>query len=99
MKRLVEKHKAWFPPVALRDGRSTQKVYDGIGGMCRLTPFGGDRQKIQDALNALFAEGLIAFYCGRGPHHIRFLLPIGIMEPAHFDGVFEVLERGLARVA
>ncbi len=65
----------------------------------RLTPFGGKKSRILRAVRALFDEGVIAFYCGQGPHHIRFLPPIGVMEPAHFDEVFEIVERAFTKVA
>ena len=47
----------------------------------------------------MFDDGVIAFSCGRGPYHIRFLPPIGVMQPADFDGVFEVVEAALAKAA
>ena len=70
----------------------------GTGGMCRLTPFGGSRAKIMKALHIMFAEGLIAFICGHDPYHLRFLPPVGVMKPAQFGPVFEVLERSFEKV-
>ena len=67
--------------------------------MMRFTPFGGDKAKITNALRIMFAEGVIAFYCGHGPHHIRFLPPIGVMEPEHFDDVFSIVESSLSKAA
>ncbi len=97
MQALIEQHPDWFGPVPQADGRSTQRVYDGVGGMMRLTPFGGDRSKITTALRVMFDEGVIAFYCGHGPYHIRFLPPVGVMQPQQFDDVFEIMEAALAR--
>jgi 4-aminobutyrate aminotransferase-like enzyme len=98
---LVDKHPDWFPPIphpwsnhAIAEG-----FYGGVGGMMRLTPFGGDRPKIMNALHAMFEEGVIAFVCGHGPYHIRFLPPVGVMKPEQFHDVFEILERALARAA
>ena len=93
--RLVATHPEWFPPITLESGRTTEEWYGGTGGMCRLTPFGGDRAIIMTCLKHLFAEGVIAFICGHGPHHIRFLPPVGVMEPAHFEPVFQILERAM----
>ena len=45
----------------------------------------------------MFAEGLIAFICGHDPYHLRFLPPVGVMEPAQFGPVFEVLERSFEK--
>lgn len=92
-KAFVEKHKNWFPPIPGHDGLSrSMEFYGGVGGMMRLTPFGGEKAKVIKALNAMFAEGVIAFYCGHGPYHVRFLPPVGVMQPAQFKEVFEVME-------
>jgi 4-aminobutyrate aminotransferase-like enzyme len=94
VKLLVERRRDIFP--ALDGG---QPLYGGVGGMMRFTPFAGDKKKVLDACNALFHEGVIAFYCGHGPYHIRFLPAVGVFEPEMFDDVFEIVERGLDRVA
>ena len=73
--------------------------YGGVGGMMRLTPFGGDRDGILRFLKTLFQRGVISFYCGRGPYHVRFLPPVGVMRPEHFAEVFEVVEAALGEVA
>ncbi|MAC18109.1 MAG: acetylornithine aminotransferase [Phycisphaerae bacterium] len=93
---LVTSHPEWFPPVPMPFGRASEEWFGGTGGMCRLTPFGGDRARIMTCLNHLFDEGVISFLCGHGPHHIRFLPPVGVMEPEHFGPVFEILERAMA---
>lgn len=94
---LVTKHPEWFPPIPLPFGRSTTQVVGGVGGMMRLTPYGGDKEKINALLKRLFDEGVIALACGHGPYHLRFLPPIGVFKPEHFDPVFEIVERALAR--
>jgi 4-aminobutyrate aminotransferase-like enzyme len=67
--------------------------------MMRLTPFGGDKDRIGRLLQNLFQDGVIAFLCGHGPYHLRFLPPVGVMEPDHWQPVFEILERSMARTA
>lgn len=94
---LVKRHPEWFPPVQLPFGRSTSRVVGGIGGMMRLTPFGGDKERINTLLKNLFEDGVITLGCGHGPYHLRFLPPIGVFQAQHFDPVFEVLEKSLAR--
>ena len=42
---------------------------------------------------------MIAFICGHGPHHLRFLPPIGVMQPEDFGEVFAILEKSMARTA
>ncbi|MFO0874842.1 MAG: aminotransferase class III-fold pyridoxal phosphate-dependent enzyme [Phycisphaerales bacterium] len=97
---LVKRHPALFPPVPHTTGRPSTKtpVYGGVGGMMRLTPFGGDRAKVMKALHVMFDEGVVAFYCGHGPYHVRFLPPVGVMKPEQFAEVFPIVERALLRV-
>ncbi len=94
MSALVEKRRELFPRLT-----SGQPPFGGVGGLMRFTPFGGDKKKVLDACNVLFDDGVIAFYCGHGPYHVRFLPAIGIFEPDMFDDVFEIVERTLDRVA
>ena len=49
------------------------------------------------SLHALFHHGVIAFL-GRGPYHLRFLAPIGAMEPEHFDPIFEIMRKAFTSV-
>ncbi len=96
---LMKRHGAWFPPALDGEGRAIASLVGGTGGMMRFTPFGGNKEKVQKALHTMFANGVIAFSCGHGPYHIRFLPPIGVMKPQEFDPVFEIVERSLAEVA
>lgn len=91
---MIERHRDWFPPVPFTEG-----LVGGEGGMMRLTPFGGDKQKVMAACKACFEEGVILFWCGHGPYHVRMLPPIGAMELKDWPRVFELVERALARVA
>ncbi len=99
--RLIERHPEFFGPVSGPSGEpvTAARLHGGVGGLMRLTPFGGEKSRVLRAVGALFDEGVIAFYCGQGPHHIRFLPPVGVMEPVHFDPVFEIVERAFTQVA
>ncbi|MGP1272511.1 MAG: aminotransferase class III-fold pyridoxal phosphate-dependent enzyme [Phycisphaerales bacterium] len=90
------RHPDWFPEVPFAGG---DVVGAGIGGMMRFTPFGGDKAKVAAACKACFDEGVVLFWCGHGPYHIRMLPPLGVMNLADWPGVFECIERGLARAA
>lgn len=96
-KRLVEYHPQWFPevphPLGLK--RTASGFFGGVGGMMRFTPFAGDKGMILKALHAMFDRGVIAFYCGHGPYHVRFLPPIGVMQPEQFGPVFEIVTAAL----
>jgi len=98
---LVKKHPEWFPPVPhpLRGQYEKSPHFGGVGGMMRFTPFAGEKAKINRAMHVLFEEGVICFSCGHGPFHLRFLPPVGVMQPEQFKDVFDLVERALARVA
>ncbi|MFT5355816.1 MAG: hypothetical protein ACI9KE_003035, partial [Polyangiales bacterium] len=91
---LVSRHPDWFPT-----GRYVREFGGGIGGMMRMTPFGGDKTKIIAAAKAIYDEGAVAFWCGHGPYHLRMLPPLPVLTLDQWPKIFEVLERGLARVA
>ena len=101
---LVKNHSQFFGPIPNNSGLERHATgppgpYGGIGGMMRFTPFGGDKAMILKSIHAMFEEGVIAFYCGHGPFHIRFLAPVGVMEPEQFDDVFAIVERALDKAA
>jgi 4-aminobutyrate aminotransferase-like enzyme len=91
---LIAKHPNWFPDVP-----SQTELVGGLGGMMKFTPFGGAKDKINATCKACFEEGVILFYCGHGPYHIRLLPPLGVMELDQWPRVFECIERGLAKAA
>ncbi|QOJ00673.1 MAG: aminotransferase class III-fold pyridoxal phosphate-dependent enzyme [Phycisphaeraceae bacterium] len=94
---LAAKHPAWFPKVVDRAGYE-RPIAGGVGGMMRFTPFGGKKDKIAAACKACFDEGLITFWCGHGPYHMRMLPPLPVMKMEDWPRVFACLERGLAKV-
>lgn len=103
--RLVKAHPEWFPPIELPLGRKAGGPDDpgafvgGTGGMCRFTPFGGRKEPITKLMQALFVEGVMTFYAGHGPYHIRMLPPVGVMQPEQWTPVFEIVERAMAKAA
>jgi len=96
---LVRRRPEFFPPVLDSFGRPQPSHVGGTGGMMRLSPLGGSKERLNALLKAMFDEGVIALTCGHGPYHLRLLPPIGVMEPAQFGPVFEIIERALAKVA
>ncbi len=93
-KALIDKHPAWFPKVpGLGD------LVDGVGGMMRFTPFGGDKAKISSAVRSCFEHGVVLFYCGHGPYHMRLLPPLGALQLESWPDIFACIERGLAAAA
>jgi len=100
VRAMANRHPDWFPPVPEKLGTPGSKdIVGGQGGMMRFSPFGGDKAKIVAACKACYDEGVILFYCGHGPYHIRMLPPLGVMNEADWPRVFECVERGLAKAA
>lgn len=91
---LVSKHPSWFP-----SNDRVKAFSGGIGGMMRMTPFGGEKAKVVAAAKALYEEGAIMFWCGHGPYHLRMLPPLPMMSVDQWPTIFEVIERGLAKAA
>jgi len=91
---LEEKHPEWFPHNHL-----VHESAAGYGGMMRFTPFGGTKEGVMGLCKALFEEGIIAFYCGHDPFHLRFLPPLGVLELEEWPKIFEIVERAMAKVA
>jgi 4-aminobutyrate aminotransferase-like enzyme len=91
---LIEKHPEWFP-----DHPEVVEKAGGLGGMVRLTPFGGDKDKVMKLARVAFDEGVILFYCGHDPYHLRMLPPLGVMKEEQWVPVFAAIERAMAKVA
>ncbi|MEO0325707.1 MAG: aminotransferase class III-fold pyridoxal phosphate-dependent enzyme [Myxococcota bacterium] len=91
---LRSRHPEWFP-----ETEYAPELIGGVGGMMRLTPFGGKKEPIVAAAKAIYDEGAVTFWCGHGPFHLRMLPPLPAMELEDWGPAFEVLERGLARAA
>ena len=97
IEKLAQRRPEWFP--AIEGASPDLPRWGGVGGMMRFTPFGGCRDRIKALLDAMFELGVIGFYCGHGPFHVRFLPPVGVMQPEHFEEVFEIVEAAMERVA
>ena len=65
----------------------------GCGGMMRLTPFGGDKAKVVELVHRCFEAGVLLFFCGHGPFHLRLLPPVGVLEQAHLDTAMDVINQ------
>lgn len=93
VKALAERHPSWFPRIP-----EVSEFAGGYGGMMRFTPFGGQKDPMLKLCKALFEEGVIAFYCGHGPYHVRFLPPLGVMDASVWPRVFRIVESAMAKV-
>lgn len=90
---LARKHPQWFP-----QAHDVLDIAGGYGGMMRFTPFGGQKDPILKLCRVLYDEGVICFYCGHGPFHVRMLPPLGAMPESQWPAVFQIVERAMAKV-
>ena len=79
-----------FPVV--EGARGPLAAWGGTGGMMRLTPFGGQKDRIVSLVHRLFDAGVIAFFCGHDPYHLRFLPPVGVLKPSQLDAVMDIVD-------
>lgn len=64
----------------------------GMGLMIAFTPFDGKKEQVEALIKKLFANGLIAFSCGKDPVRIRFLVP-AIIENSEIDLALSLVEK------
>ncbi|MBL8745274.1 MAG: aminotransferase class III-fold pyridoxal phosphate-dependent enzyme [Phycisphaerae bacterium] len=91
---LIGRHPEWFPPCD-----EVTDLVGGTGGMMRFTPYGGKKDPVLKLCNALFDEGLITFYCGHGPWHVRMLPPLGILDEAIWPRCFQLIEAAMMKMS
>ncbi len=91
VRAIAAKHPEWFPGAPVVD------IVGGRGGMMRFTPLGGVKEKVVGACRHLFDAGVIVFYAGHGPYHVRMLPPLGVMREEDWPRVMACVEAGLAR--
>lgn len=96
VRALAAKHPAAFPPAGKYGPLGD--IVGGVGGMMRFTPFGGDKEKVTKFARAMMDDGVIGFYCGHGPYHVRFLPPLPVMKLEDWPRVFECIEKTLAKM-
>jgi 4-aminobutyrate aminotransferase-like enzyme len=94
IREIAARNPAWFPA-----GREYADIVGGVGGMMKFTPFGGKKDKIVKACKHLFDAGVIVFYCGHGPYHVRMLPPLPVFKEQDWPRVMKCIEAGLAACA
>lgn len=66
----------------------------GLGLMIAFTPLDGKKDNVNAFLNKLFANGVIAFPCGKDPVRARFLVP-AIIKDSEIDLALKTIEKTL----
>ncbi|MNY71330.1 hypothetical protein D3C86_2096470 [compost metagenome] len=62
--------------------------------MIAFTPLDGKKESVNAFLNKLFANGVIAFPCGKDPVRARFLVP-AIIKDEEIDLALKTIEKTL----
>lgn len=70
----------------------------GMGLMVAVTPLDGSKEKVGDLLKRLYANGLIAFNCGRGPFRLRFLIP-AVMTKEDIVNAGSIIEKSILEMS
>ena len=91
---LIEARPDAFEPLAGAGGPLDR--VGGCGGMMRLTPFGGRKAPVVDLVKRCHDAGVLLFFCGHGPFHLRMLPPVGVLETSHIDTALGVIETCIA---
>lgn len=94
---LIQRHPQHFPEVetTCRTPQCPYPLVGGAGGMMRLTPYGGKLDQIKPFLHRLYDRGVVAFFCGHGPTHLRLLPPVGVLSEEDIASVLGIVEEAL----
>ena len=57
----------------------------------RLTPYGGEGSRVKPLIMRLLDAGVMAFTCGHGPFHLRFLPPVGVLQETDLEEVMGIV--------
>ncbi|MGZ5279207.1 MAG: aminotransferase class III-fold pyridoxal phosphate-dependent enzyme [Pseudobdellovibrionaceae bacterium] len=81
--RISEIHKKFIAMLNdLNETTCKGKLTDagGMGLMIAVTPYEGKKEQVDALLKRMYANGMIAFMCGKDPIRIRFLVPAVIQD-------------------
>ncbi|HEX7674723.1 MAG TPA: aminotransferase class III-fold pyridoxal phosphate-dependent enzyme [Bdellovibrio sp.] len=95
--RIQQIHKRFINGLnALNEGSCKGLASDagGMGLMVAFTPHDGKKESVNSFLNKLYANGVIAFPCGKDPVRARFLIP-AIIQDADIDIALKTIEKTL----
>jgi acetylornithine/N-succinyldiaminopimelate aminotransferase len=66
----------------------------GRGLMVAVTPYEGKKEQVDALLKRLFANGMVAFSCGKDPVRVRFLIP-AIIQDSEIEVAKKILEKSI----
>lgn len=72
------------------------KVSDagGMGLMIAFTPYEGKKEQVDALLKRMFANGIVAFSCGKDPVRVRFLVP-AVIEDKDIEVAAGIIEKSI----
>ncbi len=71
---------------------------DGMGLMIAVTPFSGDKDKVNQLIKVLFKNGLMCYTCGKKPLRLRFLVP-AIIQDHEIERAVQIIEKSILEIA
>jgi 4-aminobutyrate aminotransferase-like enzyme len=71
---------------------------DGLGLMIAVTPFSGDKDKVNQLIKVLFKNGLMCYTCGKKPVRLRFLVP-AIIQDRDIEKAVKIIEKSILEIA
>jgi len=74
-------------------GEAAISNISAVGAMISWQYRGGGLDETKQFILKAFEEGVMFFYCGRGPYKIRFLLPAGALQESEYLKALKILER------
>ena len=70
---------------------------EGLGLMIAVTPFSGDKDKVNKLIKVLFTNGVMAYTCGKDLLRIRFLVP-AIITKSQIQEAMSIIEASIHEV-
>lgn len=67
----------------------------GVGLMIAFTPFQGEPSKTTAFVKNLYENGILSFMAGASPMRVRFLIPIGAIQPEHIPNAITIIKKTL----
>ncbi|MNJ93511.1 Acetylornithine aminotransferase [compost metagenome] len=95
--RIMQIHKKFIDGINRLNETSCKGIAQDAGGMglmIAFTPHDGKKESVNNFLNKLYANGVIAFPCGKDPVRARFLVP-AIIQDQDIDVALQVIEKTL----
>jgi acetylornithine/N-succinyldiaminopimelate aminotransferase len=95
--RIMQIHKKFIGMLnELNETTCKGKLTDagGMGLMIAVTPYEGKKEQVDALLKRMFANGMIAFNCGKDPIRVRFLVP-AIIQDADIEVARQIIEKSI----